>query len=189
MSEKRWETLRSRYLIKRWWMNLREDHVRMPNGVEMPEYHILEYPNWACVVALTDQDEVVMVEQYRYGIDEITLELPGGALEPNEDILLGIQRELLEETGYVAENWTYLGPCAPDPSRHTNNAHLFFARQAHRVQHQTLDESEDLYVRLVPVQTLLQKADTGQIRHGIHLTAIFWATYRGCLAKVSPDTP
>jgi 8-oxo-dGTP pyrophosphatase MutT (NUDIX family) len=179
--EKRWEKLKSRYLIKRWWLNLREDHVRLPNGVELPDYHIMECPNWACVVCQTESGDVVLVEQYRYGIDEVMLELPGGALDADEDPMEAAKRELLEETGYVAEEWTYLGHCAPDPPRHTNDAYLFFARNGRHVKAQDLDRSEEMNVHLVPAQTLMEQVDASKIRHGIHLTAIFWSVYRNLL--------
>lgn len=174
-----WHRLSSRYLLKRWWMNIREDHVRLPNGVELEEFHVLEYPDWACVVALTEAGEVVTVEQYRYGIDEVTIELPGGALEPGEDPAVGALRELREESGYEADELRLLGVIAPDPTRHTNFAHLYFAPNARLAGAQQLDDSEDLHVRLIPAPELLRLADTGQLRHGIHLTAVLWAQVRG----------
>ena len=173
-----WQKLKSRYLIRRWWMNLREDHVRLPNGVELDEYHVLEYPHWTCVVCKTEDGEMVMVEQYRYGIDEVTLELPGGALEPDEDLLEGAKRELLEETGYASGEWTYLGHSAPDPTRHTNDAYFFFANNARKIDEQALDPGEDLHIHLISPEDLLHRADTSQIRHAVHLTAILWAAHR-----------
>jgi len=177
----RWEKLRSKYLIKRWWMNLREDHVRLPNGQELEEYHVIEYPDWVCVVCVTDDDQMVLVEQYRYGIDRVTMELPGGAIDAAEDPVEAAHRELLEETGYAAEKLTFVGKSAPDPARHTNWAWIYFAAGAKRVRDQKLDPGEDMRVRLMSVGEVLEAADDGQIAHGIHLTALFWANRKGLL--------
>jgi 8-oxo-dGTP pyrophosphatase MutT (NUDIX family) len=177
----RWKQLKSRYLIKRWWMNVREDHVRLPNGHEMEEYHVLEYPDWVCVVCLTEESELVLVEQYRYGIDETTLELPSGVIETREEPLEAAKRELLEETGYVSPNWTLVGKAAPDPSRHTNWAWFYFASEAKVAAPQSLDPGEHLVVCRMPLEDAMAAAAEGRIAHGVHLTALFWADRVGLL--------
>ncbi len=171
----RWEKLSSEYLIERWWMNLRQDHVRLPNGHELEEYHVLEYPDWVCVVCVTDDDQIVLVEQYRYGIDAVTLELPGGVIDVGEDPGDAARRELLEETGYAAGTLTLVGKLAPDPTRHTNWAWIFFTAGARRTGKQKLDAGESLNVRLMPVEKVLEAADDGLITHGMHLAGLYWA--------------
>ena len=174
-----WTVLARRYLLRRPWLNLREDHVRLPSGEEMAEFHLVEVPNWACVLCTTVEQEVVLVEQYRHGIERVTLELPAGVVEANESPVQAAQRELLEETGYVAETWTLLGTCAPDPSKHTNKAYLFVASDARRVRAQRLDASEAIHLRRLTPEALLARADRGEVEHGIHLTVLFWAVHRG----------
>jgi 8-oxo-dGTP pyrophosphatase MutT (NUDIX family) len=178
---RKWQQLSSRYLIKRWWMNLREDHVRLPNGVEMEEYHVLEYPDWTCIVPITDEGDVVMVEQYRYGIDQVTMELPGGAIQPEEPALGAAKRELLEETGFGGGDWSFVGKSAPDPSRHTNWAWFFVAKGVESVGRQQLDEGEQIRVTTVPIADAIELALSGRMAHAVHMTALLWADRKGLL--------
>jgi len=176
---KAWEVVKSRYLLQRWWMSLREDHVRLPGGAEMPEFHVVEYPDWSCVVCFDEKGRVVIVEQYRHGIGRSSMELPAGAADPGEDPLTAAKRELREETGYEAEEWAYLGRCAPEPSKHTNYAHLYVARGGRRNHEQQLDHGEEIRVHLVEPAEVLRLVEEGDLVHGIHLAALFWAHYRG----------
>jgi 8-oxo-dGTP pyrophosphatase MutT (NUDIX family) len=177
--------LASRVLVERWWMTLREDRVRLPSGHVLDEYHVAEYPDWACALALTPDGHAVLVEQYRYGIDRVSLELPAGALDPGEDPLAAARRELREETGYEADRWTRLGRCAVEPGRHTNWGHVFVAEGARRVGLPLLDAAEDLAVRLVPVAGLVALVEGERIVHGVHVAAVMWAAQRGLLPGVA----
>ena len=174
-----WKTLESRYLLERPWLNLREDRVQLPGGAELEEFYVLEYPDWACVIPFTESGEVVMTEQYRHGVGRTSLEFPAGALDAGEDPLTAARRELLEETGYTAEAWTFLGRCAPDPSRHTHHAHLYVARGARRTVAPELDRGEQIRIRLLPPAEVMQRAERGEIFHSTHLMALFWARQQG----------
>jgi 8-oxo-dGTP pyrophosphatase MutT (NUDIX family) len=178
---RRWTTVSSKTLLERWWLTLREDHVRLPTGAEIEEFHIAEYPDWALAVALTDDGDAVLVEQYRYAVDRVALEFAAGVVAPGEPPLEAARRELLEETGYAADDWTALGRCAVEPARHTNYGHLFVARGARRVGAPALDATEDLRVQLVPATELSALVERGEIVHGTHIAAVFWALQRGLL--------
>ena len=162
-------------------MRLRVDRVRLPSGLELDEYHVAEYPDWACVLPLTDDGRAVLVEQYRYGIDRVILELPAGAVDPGEHAAEAAPRELREETGYEAARWDALGRLAVEPGRHTNYGHVFVARGCRRVGAPALDDAEDLRVRLVPAADLVGLVEAGRIAHGVHAAAVFWAHARGWL--------
>jgi 8-oxo-dGTP pyrophosphatase MutT (NUDIX family) len=183
----RWTTLSSRTLLERWWLRLRVDHVRLPTGAEMEEFHVMEYPDWALALALTDDGHAVMVQQYRYAIDRTTLEFAAGALNGGEDPLAAARRELLEETGYEAQTWERLGRLAVEPSRHTNHAHLFVARGASRVAEPVPDGTEDLRVHLVPAARLASLVEGGEIVHGIHAATVMWAASRGLVPQQAKD--
>jgi 8-oxo-dGTP pyrophosphatase MutT (NUDIX family) len=162
-------------------MTLREDRVRLPSGHVLDEYHVAEYPDWACVLALTADGRAVLVEQYRYGIDRVCLELPAGALDAGEDALTAARRELREETGYEAARWTPLGRYAVEPGRHTNWGHAFVAEGARRVGAPAHDAGEDLAVRLVPAEGLVGLVEAGRIVHGVHVAAVMAAAVHGWL--------
>ena len=187
---RRWTTLATETLVDRWWMRLRVDRVRIPGGPTLDEYHVAEYPDWACVLALTDGGDAVLIEQYRYGIDRVLLELPAGAIDPGEEPLAAARRELLEETGYQAREWRHLGRLAVEPGRHTNYGHLFVALGCRRVADPQLDPAEDLRQRLVPASELAGRVEAGEIAHGIHAAAVFWAAAKGWLGPADePSAP
>ncbi len=186
-SPRPWTALASALLVDRWWMRLRVDRVQLPGGPVLDEYHVAEYPDWACVLALTDAGDAVLVEQYRYGIDRVILELPAGAIDPGEEPLAAAQRELLEETGHQAREWRRLGRLAVEPGRHTNYGHLYVAVGCHKVAEPDLDPAEDLRLRLTPAASLPSRVEAGDIAHGIHAAAVFWAQAKGWLDEPRPE--
>ena len=153
----------------------------------MEEYHVAEYPDWVCILALTDAGDAVLVEQYRYGIDRLSLEFPAGAIDGGEDPLGAAQRELREETGFVSDDWASVGRLAVEPSRHTNWAHLFVARGARRVAEPELDATEDLVVVERPAGSLPSAVAVGEIVHGIHAAFVFRAQAAGWLDTRSSE--
>ncbi len=176
-----WTVLGSRYLLKRWWMNLRVDHVRLPNGHELEEFHVVEYPDWVCAIPLTPGGELVMVEQYRHGVARLSLEFPAGALEADEPPEAAARRELEEETGYVAEAWEPVGVCAQEPSKHNNYAHIFVCRNARPGGRPHPDDGEQLALRLVRPAEARRLLDEGALIHASHALALLWAAQRGLI--------
>ena len=174
-----WTTLASTTLLRRWWMTLREDRVRLPSGHVLDEYHVAEYPDWAAALAVTEGGEAVLVEQYRHGVGRVSLELPAGAVDPGEDPAEAARRELLEETGYASGDWHRLGALAAEPGRHTNYGHLWVARGARRVAAPAPEAAEDLRVRLVLAADLPALVRSGRIVHAVHAAAVFWAAAEG----------
>src|ERR1017187_3741244 len=95
-----WTILAQKTLLDRRWLKITEDRVELPNGTIIDEFHVLHSPNWAAVIAVTESDEILMVEQYRHGLGRTSLELPSGVIDPGERPLEAAKRELFEETGY-----------------------------------------------------------------------------------------
>lgn len=149
MKIEKWETLESKYLIKRPWLTARVDKVQLPNGVIHPEYYVLEYPDWINVIALTKDQKFVMVEQYRHGLGEVFTELVAGVIEKNEEPLHAAQRELLEETGYGNGDWQLFTVLSANPGSMTNLTYTFLTTGVEKLSKQHLDETEDIAVRLI----------------------------------------
>lgn len=140
-------------------------------------------PNWASVLAITEDDQVVLVRQYRHGIAAESLELPAGVIEVGETPLDAARRELREETGYAAERWEPLASVATEPSRHTVQAHFFCAFGAKVVAEHSPDESEEIELVTVPKRDLVELVLRGEVVHGVHVGAILLAETRGFLSR------
>lgn len=145
----KWETLESKYLIRRPWLTARVDKVELPNGTVHPEYYVLEYPAWINVIAITAEGKFVMVEQYRHGLGDIFTELVAGVVEKDEEPLYAAKRELLEETGYGNGEWEPFTVLAANPGSMTNLTYTFLATNVEKISGQHLDETEDINVKLL----------------------------------------
>jgi len=177
-------TIRSRKtLLDRKWLKITEDSVDLPNGTRIDEFHVMHSPHWASVVALTDNQQIVMVEQYRHGLGRTSLELPSGVIDPGEQPLQAAERELFEETGHRAHSWTKLFEVSPEPSRSTHRAHFFVARGASRAGAAQPDSSEIIDVKLVPVNELLSSLASGLVDHAAHIGALLLAERCGLLCS------
>ncbi|MBW2455573.1 MAG: NUDIX hydrolase [Deltaproteobacteria bacterium] len=178
-----WRVLTSRRLLERRWLTIFEQHVALPTGVEIEEFHLVDAPDWVAILALTETGDVLLVDQYRHGLGGVSRELPAGVIDEGEAPLQTAQRELLEETGYEAPEWCPLLSVATEPSRHTNTAHFFLARGARRVAEPQGDVDEHIEVTSCSPQALLDAVDAGRIAHGIHIAAILTAHRRGWLVS------
>ena len=176
---KPWQVLDSKQLISERWLQLREDRVRLANGHEIERFHVIHGPDWASVLCVTNDSEVVLVRQYRHGIASASLELPAGVIEPDETPEAAARRELVEETGYEADDWVCIQNVSTEPARHTTRAHFFCARGARLTRAAAPEESEVLELVKVPLADLKRLASDGSIVHGVHIGAIFTAFERG----------
>lgn len=148
MEKPLWRRRSSRYVVDSRFLRIRRDEVELPDGTIVPEYFVRESAGFVVVFAVTQDERVVLVRQYRYGADAIALELPAGTLEENEEPHACAARELLEETGYAGEI-AHLATYAVEPVRSDARAYLFTAAHARRVAEPTPDPTEHLEVVLV----------------------------------------
>ncbi|MCJ8208797.1 NUDIX hydrolase [Mucilaginibacter sp. RS28] len=177
MKDLTWKKLSSTYLIKDRWATLRKDVCELPDGRVKDDYYVLEYPNWASVVALTEEGKVLMVRQYRHAAGIVSLEIPGGVIEKGEEPEAAIRRELLEETGYVFEKFESLGSIYPNPSTSTNVTYNFLATGGKKVAEQSLDEHEEILIEEYTIEEIKQLLASHQIPQALHVTALFYALW------------
>src|SRR6266540_1959450 len=170
MPLKPWKVLETSYFRPRF----RIDKCELANG-NLLDATIFEFRSWANIVALTQNNELVLVKQYRHGICDVLLEFPGGVVEDGEDPKDGAKRELLEETGYQASRWIEVGQIYPNPALQTNTLYCYLALEAEKVSGQSLDAGEDIEVQLMPLDELVELAKSGEFRHALMNAVLFSA--------------
>ena len=137
------------------WLKVWEQDVALPNGMTLNGYVLTEGRDVGMVFAITEEDQVILVEQYKHGIGENEVDLSAGYLDADDPSpLAGTQRELLEETGYASNEWQSLGDFATNPNRCKNRFYYFLARNVRRVAEPHLDPTEEIAVHLVPLAEL-----------------------------------
>jgi len=145
---------------------------RHPRRAEAKDFFVIDAPDWVNVVAVTPARELVLVRQFRFGIDTFSLEIPGGLIERGEDPVAAAVRELREETGYAgARAWT-LGAVHPNPAMQSNRCHLVCVEEARPTAGSDWDEDEEIEVLTVPVDEVYAQAWSGRITHALVLDAL-----------------
>ncbi len=153
---------------------VRRDRAVSPRTGEEHAFIVLETPDWVNVVPVTRDGDAVLVRQYRHGLRQLTLEIPGGMVDADDrDPAESVRRELLEETGYAPDELVPLGWVHPQPAFQTNRCHTYLALGCRRVAEPSPDAGEDLEVVLVPVDELQDRVAGGEITHGLVLAALY----------------
>jgi ADP-ribose pyrophosphatase len=153
-------------------LQLRKDSVRLPDGsVSSREY--LTHPGAVAVLALLDNGNLVLERQFRYAPQREFIELPAGKIDHGEDILHTAQRELLEETGYTAREWTHLATTWPCIGYADERMEYFLARGL-TLQDRQLDEGEFLEVFELPLSEAMEWVRQGKINDSKTIVGLFW---------------
>lgn len=171
---KKWKVLKSEYLHHKPWLTVRTEQVELPNGNQIPEYFVFEYPDWINVIAITKEHQFVFVNQYRHGLGETSYELCAGVCEKEDaSPLVSAQRELLEETGYGKGHWQEYMSISANPGTHTNLTHCFLATDVEPVAEQHLEETEDLSVHLLTLDDVKDLLCRDEIKQAIHAAPLW----------------
>lgn len=171
-SKSRWQVTKDKKVYETPIFSLHEKKV-IPDGGEKPaSFYVLNAPEWINVIAVTDRSEIVLVEQYRHGIDRTTLEIPGGMVDPGEEPLEAAMRELVEETGFSSDNWVKLGEASSNPAILTNFTHLYLAEGCRETNVQQTDGHEDIKMHTMPLSEFLDRVKDGTVHHAIVLSAV-----------------
>jgi ADP-ribose pyrophosphatase len=150
----------------------RYDTVIHPRSGKSFTRLVLETPEWVNVVARTPEGELLFVRQFRFGVENLTLEVPGGVVDEGEEHGAAARRELREETGYTTEAWTYLGCVEPNPAFQNNLCHHWLAEGVTRTHPQELDGGEDIAILQLRPEAVREKVQSGEIRHSLVLSAL-----------------
>ena len=169
----KWKLIESSYLIKHKYLTIRKDHVLTQSGVDIPDWYVLEYPDWINVIAITDDGRLVMERQYRHGIGVVGYEICAGIIEKGETPLHAAQRELKEETGYGEGNWELYNISSPNPSSMNNRNYTFLAKGVKRISGQSLEDAESIEVCLLSTEQVKELLWNNEIIEGI-MQAPLW---------------
>jgi ADP-ribose pyrophosphatase len=173
-----WERLGSEMLLANRYFSLRSDRLRLPDGGIKDPYFVLERPDAAIIVPITESNEVVLVRQYRPPLEMMELGPPAGLVEEGELPEQAARRELAEETGYTGGEWDSLGSLASSPSLKDNWAYLYLARGVEENAAPDPDEHELVEVIKVPLEDLRGLVHSGKIVSSSGVAAVMLALER-----------
>jgi 8-oxo-dGTP pyrophosphatase MutT (NUDIX family) len=169
---KKWKESHSEFKYK---SIIFKHHVKTrqsPDGKVEGNFDVLEMRDWVNVLAFNREGEAILVVQYRHGLDDLTLEVPAGVVDPGEDFLEAAKRELKEETGHVSEDWSYLGEVKPNPAFLTNTCKMYLAKNCIKKHEQSLDTLEDVEVKIISKKKLLDMVKNSEIQHSLTLSTL-----------------
>ena len=163
--QQKWRSLSKESILdKKPWIEVFVESVCLPDGKVVTDYYGIEMPHYASVFAVTDVQKIIVLRCYRHAIGEVSLTMPGGMIENGESPLEGIQRELMEETGYVAKEWESLGTFIGNSTRGCGTFNMIFAKGAYRLKEPDSGDLEELELLLWTPEVLNQAIDEGQIK-------------------------
>lgn len=179
----RWKKTSARLVARTRIFDLMSVGFHHPAHSAPREFTLLDVPDWVNIIALTPAHELVLVRQFRFGIDDLSWEIPGGVIERGEDPLAAGLRELQEETGFAGGQARLLARVHPNPPVQGNHCHFVFAQGVTRSAMTAWDENEEIEVVARPVDEVYADARSGRITHALVLSALFlfepyWAEIR-----------
>ena len=176
MSIQPWKTISSNSILETPFVSVHSDAVELPNGNVIPDFYTITIQDAALIVAITEDNHIILAREYRYACKEVVTECPAGMVENGEDPLTTAKRELLEETGYSSDDWIYLGSSYESTSKLTNIMHQFLAKDCRKVAEQRLEEYEgNIDLMIMPLIEAVELVMDGSIKPNSSANAILKA--------------
>lgn len=173
-----WKTLESEYISRHPYFTARRDRCQREDGIIIDPYYVVELPTSATALPVTEDGKIVLIRQYRHPVNEIMIETPGGFIDEGEDFVTGMQRELLEETGYHFNQVEHVGRAAANPGLLNNYTEFFLATGGKKTSGQSLDRNEEIDIIEVSFAELRALLMEGKIGQSLHVSCIFFALER-----------
>jgi 8-oxo-dGTP pyrophosphatase MutT (NUDIX family) len=150
-----------------------KEHCHHPLDKREGDFFVIHSHDWVLGLPITDDGKIVLVKQYRFGLRDLSIEPPGGLLEPGEDPIIAATREVEEETGFKGGKSTLLGSCSPNPAIQKNQCHFVLIEGGKIESAQDLDAHEEIEVLLVTPQEALDLAKNNPRVHALALLALY----------------
>lgn len=175
-----WPRLQSEIAHEYTVFRVRRDECRSPLTDDQHTFYVIEAPDWVNVIPVTPEGQLVFVRQYRHGTGAVSLEIPGGIIDPEDaSPARAARRELVEETGYDTGTLLHLGTVAPNPALQNNRCHCYLALNARPTHAPALDQTEDIETTLVDPDEVPGLILSGQVSHALVVAAFYlFAQYR-----------
>jgi ADP-ribose pyrophosphatase len=171
---KKWKTIKEEFVLQGHVFKYWKIHRKSQDSAKEAVFDKFECSDWVNIIAIDKDQNFVMVRQYRHGIDEICVEIAGGAVDKGEDPMDAAKRELAEETGYTSEKWHYLGVVNPNPPLMGNKCFTYLALDAEKTTVQNLDPLEEIDVEIYSKDEIAGLIDSDQINHALVLVGFYY---------------
>jgi hypothetical protein len=172
----KWKILSSVYLFRDTWFSVRKDRCETPDGEIVDPYYVYEFPTWVAALSITEDNKVIMAEQYRHAVEQISLEIPGGCVDDTD--------KSLEDAGYSFKKFDYLGKTSSNPSTNNNWMHMFLATGGVKTHEQNLDYNEKIEVQLYSIDELKGFLRENKLLQSMHVTCILLGLQKMGLLKI-----
>ncbi len=177
-----WTTTAKKTIAENPFLRLEEDRREEEGTGRHGYFFIVDTPDWVNVIAITEEQEIVLIEQFRHGSERVELEIPGGIIDEGEEPATAALRELLEETGYERTDrseFKIIGEVLPNPAFMRNKCYTYLLTNARLTGKTEFDEYEKIRIRLVPRGEIERLITAGEIQHSLIIAAFYFLRLAG----------
>jgi ADP-ribose pyrophosphatase len=160
---------------------VREDVCIRESDGRQATFYVIENSDWVNVIALTPENETVLIDQFRHGLEKTIFEIPGGMVDSNESPLEAAKRELAEETGYTSDKWILLGRSHPNPAIQNNEIFHYLAIDCQKTMAVNFDDHESISTMLYSLSDIREMIADGRISHSLVVAAFYYLSSRSIL--------